>query len=931
MPPGDPLLPRAALAQKRRQNLHPKVNTAFLRWPHTTGLMKYLIKLLPVLIALSSHSTAQAQTDLSELKLQGRWPAGTSPAGINQGSSVALSDKWALSSVPASNLGLAQEGAVQVFSATTGAWVRLLRLPSPAVADAFFGRSMAISGDLAVISAHGLMSKRGAVYVFNLSTGALIRKIAASDGNTGDMFGRCVALSGGKLVVGASNANGSVGAAYIFDLTSGLQLAKLIPSDMPAGASFGISVAAEGNIALIGAQGRQVQRGAGYVFDLTTFAELAIIVPAASAAGNEVGLSVSLHQGVAILAAPKRSANKGAVFTRDLRTNKERTLVASDGVAGDFFGLNFTTGVAASHGVVLVGSSGLGISGAQGSVYAFDLQTGQQLVKLRPSDSAGGSFFGGAVAMWGNNAMVGSQGDNSPLTAMGAAYLFKSLTTALPLTKVTARGDSAPSAPEAAFSVMGDAFINSQSEVAFGAKLAGPGSHANTDTGVWTNLRSGGYLNLAALSYDLLGPATILSIGTPIVNQEAIALYPVTLKTGVGGITTLNNKAIFVEQESFSGALIQTGSTVPPFGTAKLLGFTELVQSHQSGVNGDRWAVTCTLRQEAATSTTALNDSGLYIQDVKGNTDGRREGQSVPATLVNYGQFSGRVAFDLNSLTYSAATTAPVAKNAVIMVKDFGGTEVQVAGKGLPAPVIGGPLFSAFIGETVDGLERVVYRATVSGGGVTAANNEGLWGRTNSGMHELVLRKGPNAKLPVGLTIAKIIQFWGIYGPDSQVMALVQLGGVGVTAASDQALVLVQEDDSLTILVREGQPAPGCHPASIGVISRVEVDPYDGYYAVLTTLTGAPAGTDLALFTGHTVVGNHHTKVTLRRPMLYLRKGALYDNQPSKIKSLSLPSTNITASGAGCTGRGRAISWNQDFVITVEFENGVRQIMKGQL
>ena len=69
----------------------------------------------------------------------------------------------------------------------------------------------------------------------------------------------------------------------------------------------------------------------------------------------------------------------------------------------------------------------------------------------------------------------------------------------------------------------------------------------------------------------------------------------------------------------------------------------------------------------------------------------------------------------------------------------------------------------------------------------------------------------------------------------------------------------------------------------------------------------------------------------LRRPFLRLRKGQLYDNQPSKIKSISLPTTNITAAGAGSTGRGHAIAWSGVFAFVVEFDHGVRQIMKGRV
>ncbi|MCX6853815.1 MAG: hypothetical protein NTV80_02800, partial [Verrucomicrobia bacterium] len=93
-------------------------------------------------------------------------------------------------------------------------------------------------------------------------------------------------------------------------------------------------------------------------------------------------------------------------------------------------------------------------------------------------------------------------------------------------------------------------------------------------------------------------------------------------------------------------------------------------------------------------------------------------------------------------------------------------------------------------------------------------------------------------------------------------------------------------------------------------------------------LTGAAAGTDQALFVGNVSRGDTVSGLPLRRPYLRLRKGQLFENQPSKIKSISLPTTNMAASGAGSIGRGPAIS-GSTIVFTAEFDNGVRQIMQG--
>lgn len=42
-------------------------------------------------------------------------------------------------------------------------------------------------------------------------------------------------------------------------------------------------------------------------------------------------------------------------------------------------------------------------------------------------------------------------------------------------------------------------------------------------------------------------------------------------------------------------------------------------------------------------------------------------------------------------------------------------------------------------------------------------------------------------------------------------------------------------------------------------------------------------------------------------------------------------SKNTRASGAGGTGRGRALGYNANIGFTIEFENGVRQIVTGNI
>ena len=90
-------------------------------------------------------------TDLSTQKLFGRWDR--SPVSYYLGfggSNAALSPKWIVVGAPeALERDSTPEGAVQVFNAATGAWVRKLLPPGTPTAYQAFGGAVAICGDLA--------------------------------------------------------------------------------------------------------------------------------------------------------------------------------------------------------------------------------------------------------------------------------------------------------------------------------------------------------------------------------------------------------------------------------------------------------------------------------------------------------------------------------------------------------------------------------------------------------------------------------------------------------------------------------------------------------------------------------------------------------------------------------------------------------------
>ena len=90
----------------------------------------------------------------------------------------------------------------------------------------------------------------GSAYVFDAVTGAELHKLVPSDGAPEDYFGFSVALSGTTAVIGAfgDDDKGSfAGAIYLFDVVTGAELDKLYASDAAVDDYFGYSVAVDGH------------------------------------------------------------------------------------------------------------------------------------------------------------------------------------------------------------------------------------------------------------------------------------------------------------------------------------------------------------------------------------------------------------------------------------------------------------------------------------------------------------------------------------------------------------------------------------------------------------------------------------------------------------------------------------------------------------
>ncbi len=233
----------------------------------------------------------------------------------------------------------------------------------------------------------------------------------ASDGESNDNFGCSVSVCRNYAVIGAAFDDNATGSAYIFEHTGAtwIQVAKLKAEDGEPDDVFGWSVSLDETMCVIGAPGDDNQgndSGAVYVF---------------------TGISTTWTQ--------------------------QQKLVASDAVAGDFFGYSI------SKYQDYIAISTWADDNSTGSVYVFkwdfDEQTWKQQTKLFPSDGMPNLHFGNSVSINEDHLVVGLYMDWD-LNSTSTAYVFERSGTTWIEETIIRLSETEPTGIAIAVSIYGD-------------------------------------------------------------------------------------------------------------------------------------------------------------------------------------------------------------------------------------------------------------------------------------------------------------------------------------------------------------------------------------------------------------------------------------------------------------------------------------------
>lgn len=330
-------------------------------------------------------------------------------------------------------------GSVYIFTFGPLGWAQSGQLTaSDAAPGDWFGRSICIQGDVALIGApanDGLGEDSGSVYVFERVGFGWTEQaeLTASDGAAGDEFGWSISMTPDRALIGAPYDD-DFGSVYVFDIgpNGWTETEKLTANDPSLDAAFGDSVALDGSRALIGSYSDDdlgLRSGSAYIFDFvnSTWGQSRKLLPADGTTSLRFGVSVDVAGNRAIIGSGDRDdqgPDPGAAYVFELVGTDwvESAKLCSSDTSG-----NFGSAVALVGNRAFVGAnSEVHTEALPGAVYIFESQSSgwQQTGKLVADDATAWDYFGTSLAVSGGRILIGAPQSNRAAPAAGAAYFY---------------------------------------------------------------------------------------------------------------------------------------------------------------------------------------------------------------------------------------------------------------------------------------------------------------------------------------------------------------------------------------------------------------------------------------------------------------------------------------------------------------------------
>ena len=426
---------------------------------------------------------------------------------------------------------------------------------------------------------------------------------------------------------------------------------------------------------------------------------------------------------------------------------------------------------------------------------------------------------------------------------------------------------------------------------------------------------------------------TLNASSGPYTDDAGRVAFRATLGTGTGGVTVDNNIGIWQGTAGALAPLYRTGSAAPDTAAGTVFSDFSGPVANRSG----QIAFQGFLRGGGATSTT---DLGLWVNSpIAGLRLIAREGSvAVGAGGVRTYQDPG-ISGDVNPFSYLQVSDGGQVVFAGrlnddtrgLWIGDTNGTSLIALGNQQAPGVPAGALFSKT--TLAQGGTRS-YDLSAAGnfgfaallvagaGGVTSANQHGLWARTAASI-SLIAREGSQAPgLPIGVNFSASGSnpFDGAEVNDAgDISFKAHFAGIGITAGNDSA-IWTGLPGALQVVVREGDLAPGA-PAGFLFGDLSTVRPILNELGQLAFVADAKNAAGTQTVSGLWLWDPSGGLMSVAMP------GDVITLAPGVVRTVSSAGANVDAAFAN----GRALTDAGQLVFGVVFTDGSQAILKAQV
>ena len=349
------------------------------------------------------------------------------------GSTLDVAGDTAIVGAYMDDTGAVDAGSAYLYDLSTGTLLFTLNNPTPELNDGF-GRIVALNENYAIVGAardNTNAVSAGSAYVYDVATGNLLYTLNNPAPATSDLFGYHVDIDDDHTVVGAYfNDDGATnaGSIYIYDTATGVLLNTIDNPTPEVNDYFGLRFVLDGDYVVVAARGDNTgatDAGSVYVYNVNTGVLLLTINNPEPEAGDVFGQRLDISGNHLIVSADRDdtdATDAGTVYIYDLTTGTLLTTISNPVPEnGDLFG--HAVSIDGNYAVV---TSILDSTGAAntGTVYIFEVSTGQLVYTLTNPTPEASDTFGQSVSIDGNVLTVGSSRDDIGGTDTGAVYTY---------------------------------------------------------------------------------------------------------------------------------------------------------------------------------------------------------------------------------------------------------------------------------------------------------------------------------------------------------------------------------------------------------------------------------------------------------------------------------------------------------------------------